>query len=163
MTKLRSLTTDEIWLIPAQEQFEREVALYREEFTHILQDIADLPKPLLLEGAALLPEMVAPLISSPRQAFWLVPSADFQQEHYAKREWIHDVLADCSVPQQGFQNWMARDIQFASYVCEQAQQRDLECLVVDGSLTVDETFQLVEAHFQLHSLNIKKPPPPLSE
>jgi cytidylate kinase len=58
--QISRLTGDEVWLIPAKEQFERAVQLYREEFDFVLEDIRIVSQPVIAEGAALLPECVAP-------------------------------------------------------------------------------------------------------
>jgi len=109
--------------------------MYREEFAAILADIAALPvaRPLLVEGAALLPELIAPLLGERQYGAWLVPTPAFQRHHYAERSWPGAVVATCSDPHLAFANWMERDIGFAAYVTQTARERHLPLHIVDGS------------------------------
>ncbi|MCB0063601.1 MAG: hypothetical protein KDE19_15870 [Caldilineaceae bacterium] len=136
--RLATLSSDEIWLVPVTEQVEREIAIYREEFSLIVADLEALPteRPILAEGAALLPELIAQSPASSGRSAWVVPTSAFQQHHYAQRTWVADVLKTCSDPDQAFANWMARDITFATYVTQTAEQLGLPVLQVDGTHTV---------------------------
>ena len=72
MCRLRGMSADEIWLRPVDDQVEDELALYQEQFPLILSDLAgSVDRVVVAEGAALLPECVAPLITDPRQAVWI--------------------------------------------------------------------------------------------
>lgn len=150
--RLATLTSDEIWLTPVLDQVARVIAIYREEFPLLLADLAVAPteRPILLEGAALLPELVAPLATA-EHAAWLVPTPTFQQHHYAQRPWIRDVLKGCSDPAQAFANWMQRDISFAQYVITTAQQHGLPLLQVDGSQSLAQTAAWVATQWGLPS------------
>lgn len=151
--RLATLTSDEIWLTPVADQVARVIAIYREEFPLLLADLAAAPtdRPILLEGAALLPELVAPR-AAVGHAAWLVPTAAFQQYHYAQRPWIRDVLKECSDPAQAFANWMQRDERFAHYVATTAQQHGLPLLEVDGTQTVDQNATWVATQWGLPSM-----------
>jgi hypothetical protein len=147
--RVMRLKSEALWMRPVEQQTAEEIAIYREEFPLILEDLLALPtsQPVLAEGAALMPELVAPLLHDPHQAVWIVPSAGFQLEHYSRRDWAKEVVKDTSDPQQAFQNWMQRDIQFARFVRQQAEQRQLRLLLVDGQNTIGENIGLVERHF----------------
>jgi 2-phosphoglycerate kinase len=138
MHTLANSSWNDIWGRPVDTQIGEELAFYREEFPLILEDLRDLPAetPVIVEGTALLPELVAPLLTAPQQALWLVPSAAFQREHYARRPWIHDILRQCDDPAQAFENWMQRDIGFADTVERQARERQLRVLRIDGTMGV---------------------------
>lgn len=138
--RLRKMTSDEIWLAPVAEQVARVITIYQEEFPLLLADLRALPteRPILVEGAALMPELVAQDPPRARQSAWIVPTAAFQQRHYAKRPWVSDVLKRCSDPQQAFANWMARDAAFADYVAKATQKLALPLLCVDGSQSIEE-------------------------
>ncbi len=137
---LSALTCDEIWLVPVAEQVARVIAIYEEEFSFLLADLQALPadRPILAEGAALMPALVAQQGIQPQQAAWVVPTAAFQQHHYAQRPWIKDVLKGCSDPVQAFANWMQRDEAFAHYIATAAIQHSLPLLEVDEKQTVDQ-------------------------
>jgi hypothetical protein len=147
--RVMRLAPEALWMRPVQQQTAEEIAIYREEFPLILKDLLALPssQPVLAEGAALLPECVAPLLRGSPRAIWIVPEAQFQLYHYSRREWINDVVKDTSNPVQAFQNWMERDICFARLVRQEAQQRRLPVLVVDGKNSLAENTRLVEKFF----------------
>src|SRR5947209_2181552 len=70
--KLTHCTSEELWIQrPVEQQIREEIELYREEFPLILDELLTLPKPFLAEGAALLPECIAPLVQlNPRKSIW---------------------------------------------------------------------------------------------
>ncbi len=143
-------SSEELWMRPVVRQVAEEIALYREEFPLILEELLALPRstPVLAEGAALLPECVTPLLSVPQHAIWIIPTAEFQLYHYERRAWAHDVVSSCKDPTQAFQNWMQRDIQFARFVEEEALRRKMRVLVVDGASSIAENRAIVERHCQ---------------
>jgi hypothetical protein len=149
--KVTHYSSEQLWMRPVEQQAAEEVALYREEFALILEDLLALPatKPILAEGAALLPACVAPLLQDPRHAIWVVPSVEFQLHHYAQRVWARDVVKGCTQPEQAFQNWMQRDIRFARHVIQEAQRLKQRVLVVDGMRSLVETTAEVRHHFSL--------------
>jgi uridine kinase len=146
---IRQLSGDEIWLIPVTKQVERALNLYHEEFDFIQKDLQTLKKPLIVEGAALLPEHVAPLIDSSTKAFYLVPSETSQRHHYGKREWARGVVEKTSDPEQAFENWMQRDARFALEVKRQAFSLGLPAITVDGSENLEIVEVRVIKHFGL--------------
>ncbi len=154
MHKLTNSSWNDLWTRPVAVQIREELTFYHEEFPLILDDLRAYPDdtPLLVEGTALLPELVAPLLTAPQQAVWLVPTAAFQREHYARRLWIHDILRQCDDPAQAFENWMRRDIGFADTVERQAQEQRLRVLRIDGTVGVEALATLVEKWFQLSAI-----------
>jgi hypothetical protein len=56
---------------------------------------------------------------------------------------------DAGKPETALQNHIARDELYARRVKEQALERGLALLEVDGSLTIDELVALVARHFGL--------------
>lgn len=160
--RVMRLTSEALWMRPVEQQTAEEIAIYQEEFPLILEDLLALttPQPVLAEGAALLPECVTPLLRDPHRAIWIVPEAEFQLHQYSQREWAREVVKDTSDPRQAFQNWMQRDIHFARYVRQEAEQRRLRVLVVDGQTSLAENIRLVEEHFRPGAL--ANPTPSLS-
>lgn len=144
LQRLSSLLCDEIWLPPVAEQVARVQAIYREEFAMILADLAGLAtdRPIIVEGAALLPSLVLPYLHV-QQAIWITPTPAFQRLHYAQRPWIQDVLRACSDPAQAFQNWMARDEAYAAWIQEQTTAFGLPRLQADGQQTIETMTQCV--------------------
>jgi 2-phosphoglycerate kinase len=107
--------------------------LYREEFPLILDDVAGLSDEAVIEGAALLPELVAARQVPVDRAVWIVPTEEFQRRHYARRPWALDLLKDAPDPDRLFDRWMRRDASFAAIVADQARSRGYPVIVVDGS------------------------------
>ncbi|MEZ4870369.1 MAG: hypothetical protein R3C14_54065 [Caldilineaceae bacterium] len=149
LSRLASLCCDEIWLVPVAEQVARVQAIYAEEFAMIWADLCALPqtRPILAEGAALMPALVQPHLAGPRQAIWITPTPTFQQQHYAQRTWVAHVLAKCTEPERAFQQWVARDIAFAQIVNEQADALGLQRLQVDGQRSLAENRTTVARWF----------------
>lgn len=142
---------NERWMKPNDKLVEEVIACYREHFSFVLADILAAPKqkPLLVEGTALLPEQVSALLPKPNQAIWIVPTADFQRTHYAKRDWIRGIVEQCDNADTAFQNWMERDTRFAEWVAAAAKSLNLKVLKVDGKRTISENVQSVARHFEL--------------
>ncbi|MFC1960494.1 hypothetical protein ACFLYO_07280 [Chloroflexota bacterium] len=149
--KLNTMTWDDLWMRPVAEQLADEIAIYRESFGMILDDLREFPPEqlILAEGCALLPEFVAPLLSSPSSAIWVVPTPEFQVAHYRQRPWIQHILHECRDPAQAFQNWMDRDIGYGQTILQQAAAAGFNTIVVDGQQSISKNAALVEAHFGL--------------
>lgn len=149
---ITGMSWDEIWMRPIDVQVAAEFEAYREEFTMILHDLRRLPqdRPILVEGCALLPELVVPL-AAPQQALWFVPAPAFQRHHYSQRGFIEEILSQCRDPQQAWDNWMGRDEQFGRQVAAAAKQHGYTVEWVDGSRSIEELTALAAAHFGLES------------
>jgi hypothetical protein len=145
--RLRHLSVDALWMRPVDAQIAEELTLYREEFPFILADLAELTAagPVLAEGAAQLPELLAGIGIDPHRAIWMVPTEPFQREQYARRDWRHEVLADCIDPEAAWQHWMARDAGFARAVAADAARLGYRVLTTDGSVPIPETIATVSA------------------
>ena len=153
LTKWGASSWNERWMRPVESLVRDVIACYREHFTLILEDILSLPKdkPVLVEGTALLPRQVAGVLDKRTRAIWVVPTADFQREHYSKREWVCRILEQCDSPEAAFRNWMERDAEFARRVAAEVSELGLELLRVDGKRTIEENASKVATHFQLSS------------
>jgi hypothetical protein len=151
LAKWEASSWDERWMQPIASLLRDATACYHEHFTLILEEILSMParKRLLVEGTALIPGQVARLLPSSNRAIWLVPTASFQTEMYARREWVWDVLARCSNPAMAFQNWMERDAQFADWIRAETGDLNLALLEVDGERTIEENALAVAKHFGL--------------
>jgi hypothetical protein len=150
-SRIAAATCDELWMRPVERQVAEVFELYREEFSLLLRDLMAFPtdRPLLAEGAALLPELVDALGVDRRRAVWVVPTEAFQRNEYARREWRHETLKECAQPDLAWQNWMARDAGFARAVGEDARRRGQHVIVVDGTRSLAEMVLAVERHFDL--------------
>jgi 2-phosphoglycerate kinase len=151
MHTLSQMSWDEIWMRPIEEQVETVIKIYGEEFEMILADLRTLPanRPVLAEGAALLPMLVAGLLDENSLGVWILPGPAFQRYHYSKRGWVQGILEQCSHPQEAYHNWMERDARFAERVARQATALGLPVLVVDENLGIEELLRRVKQIFRL--------------
>jgi len=151
LTKWRESSWDERWMQPIDNLVQDVIACYREHFALIREDILQMPKrkTLLVEGTALLPRLVAEVLTKSTDAIWIIPSADFQRVHYSERDWARNIVAQCNDPEVAFHNWMERDIRFAAWVESEAIALKLPILRVDGKRTLEENAEAVATHFHL--------------
>lgn len=148
-TRLRHATSEFIFMRSLEENLDLSFSIFREEFPFVIEDIRSLPKPILIEGCVALPESLASLNILKRNAFYMVPTEEFQRAHYAKRLWAPERVADTSDPTQALENWMRRDVVFARQVAAAAESLEYPVVWVDGSLSIEETVNRVARHFDL--------------
>ncbi|MDQ3549068.1 MAG: hypothetical protein M3439_09645 [Chloroflexota bacterium] len=153
MDRILSASWNDLWTRLLDVQIADEFAFFREQFPMVVADLQELPPAsnVIVEGAGLLPDLVEPLLSDPTNAIWIVPTPEFQREHYALRPWVRDVLQECEHPQQAFDTWMARDSGYADAVAESADRLGLRLVRVDGSQTIEEMAVTVATWFRLPS------------
>ena len=154
LMKWRESSWNQRWMQPIDDLVQDVAACYREHFGLVYEDVLKVPggNNLLVEGTALLPRQVASVLTQREQAIWLIPSAEFQREHYSERDWAGDIMAQCDEPEAAFRNWMDRDVRFAEWVAAKAAALNLAILRVDGKQTLDENAASVAAHFQLGAI-----------
>lgn len=149
--RLTRMTWDEVWMRPVAVQIADEFTCYREQFGMIVSDLAAMPrsKPIVAEGAALLPDLVSGLLQDRSRAVWVVPTEAFQREHYTpeKRPFVNDILAHCQNPARAFANWMERDVGFARQMARHARAFGLNVLMVDGRYTIEQNAERVAGVF----------------
>lgn len=142
---------EQFWMRPVDTLLEEEIAIYREEFEMIVEDLLDLPisPRTLAEGCALLPECVAGTLSDARKAIWIIPTEGFQRRTYSQRgEWVQRILKQCTNPEQAFKNWMNRDVAFTKRIASSATCLGFRTLFVDGGRSIEKNTKIVETHFE---------------
>jgi 2-phosphoglycerate kinase len=151
MFKISKMSWDEIWSRSPSELLNDELAYYHERFPFILDDLCQLglEKPVLLEGAAFLPDLVNQYPVDRSHVVFMVPTMEFQLHHYQQRPWIDAILKECRDPQQAFANWMKRDALFGQEVIRQAEASGFPIFVVDGSVEIQMHFKAVQKQFRL--------------
>jgi hypothetical protein len=112
-----------------------------EGFDRVLDDLLALPpdQPVLAEGFSLLPRLVAPLLTRPRQAVWLLPAPEFRRAAFESRGSTWTIPNKTSDPQRALANLLARDQLFTEELRAQARATQLQTLDVDGSMGVAES------------------------
>jgi 2-phosphoglycerate kinase len=151
MVKISKMSWDQIWSRSPSELLKDELDYYHERFPFILDDLSQLEsgKPVILEGAAFLPDLVNQYPVNCRNVAFMVPAMEFQLHHYEQRSWIQGILKECRDPHQAFDNWMKRDTLFGQEVIRQATVHGFQVIVVDGSVNVDAQFERIEIQFRL--------------
>jgi hypothetical protein len=143
-------TRDETWVdLPVEQLVEATLAYSRERIEFIAEDLATLTARGLVvaEDFQLTPEVVAPpLLESPRQAVWLLPTPSFLSEQLLNRSqaWAKPNLT--RNPPRAQANRIERDTLLVERVREQALARGLYVIDVDGSRPLAE----IEAHVVSH-------------
>ncbi|MDQ3803604.1 MAG: hypothetical protein M3416_07225 [Acidobacteriota bacterium] len=151
LTRWCASSWNECWARPVESLVRDAIACCQEHFTLVLEDVLATPadKPLLVEGAALLPRQVAGVLSGRSRAIWVVPAPDFQRGHYSKREWVGAIVGQCDDPEAALRSWVARDAGLARWVAAEAGALGMGLLQIDGSRTLEENAAEVAAYFRL--------------
>ena len=145
---------EQIWMRNPEEMADEEWRFYEEIFPYVKSYlIKNQDRPLLLEGAGLLPHLVKELEWPASSYLCLTPTADFQKKHYKQREWVSYVLEGTSNPEQAFENWMQRDILFAQMVRKEAMELGYPSLIADGSQSEKQTVEEVARLLKLSNIN----------
>jgi len=110
-----------------------------EGFDLILNDVLALQdqSPVLVEGFRLLPRLVAPFLTEPNQAVWLVPTTEFRQQAFQARgaTWFPHETSD---PQRALANLLVRDDLFAREIVKEAADLKLRVIEVGVTMSTDE-------------------------
>jgi len=151
MTSISQMTQDEIWLRNVNEQVFEEFEFYRYALKIIKKDIEERFEDdyVIVEGAALLPEFMKENNIAQNRYICMTPSREFQIEKYKEREWVQHYLSSCSDWEKAFENWMLRDIDYASIIRNEAKSMEYMALEVDGAIGIEEVYQLVKKGFSM--------------
>lgn len=147
-----AMDMDERWLNRSpQVMFDTFHGFHGEQFDLVVEDLLALPKkpPVLVEGFTLLPHEVAPLLSGPRQAVWLIPTPEFRRAAFESRGSIWDIAGKTSDPERALANLLARDQLFTEHVRREATALNLPVVEVDLGLIVDELVNRVAGILEL--------------
>lgn len=145
-----ALTLDERWVEPSAAAMARAVtAFWRERFPLVLEDLRAWPRdhPIVVEGPGLFPDDVAPLLTDPRQALWLVPTPAFKRAAFATRENKRAIAEQTRDPARARRNMIARDLLLARQIAARCATLGLTTRTVDGSRSVAAMADALEAHF----------------
>jgi len=148
------MNLDETWLRDVQTQVIDEFDFYRQTFQFIKKEIIENynGRPMITEGAALLPELMDKHEIPDSRYICITPTEEFQLKHFKKRTWVDYYLSDCSDPEKAFDNWMKRDIKFAKFVKKEAKKRNKNYIEMDGSELVGKTYNKIKNIFKLKEL-----------
>jgi len=151
----QGLSMDERWAVPSADQLlERSVTIWQDGFTLVLDDLLALPdsRTIVAEGPGAFPWCVAPLLSSARQAIFLVPTRE-RRDIVAARRWGSGQLErfpGIIERERALTNVSARDALLDARIVSSCAELGLRCERLDGSLDLDDSLALVEDHFREH-------------
>lgn len=143
------MSPEERWLGSSPEEMARAtIASWSERFGMALDDLRAMPlsPAVLVEGSGLFPELVAPLISDPRQAIWLVPTEAFKRASALERG-KPGSRHETSDPERATHNLIERDLLMDAHIRRQATALGLTMIEVDGLDDARMIAARVEAHF----------------
>ncbi len=149
------LSMDERWAVPGPVALlERSIAVWQEGFALVLEDLLALPgsRTIVAEGPGAFPWCVAPLLSSARQAIFLVPTRE-RRDIVAARRWGSGQLErfpGIIERERALTNVSARDALLDARIVSSCAELGLRCERLDGSLDLDDSLALVEDHFREH-------------
>jgi hypothetical protein len=138
----------------AQEIFASMPSLHGETFGFVIDDLLALPRrrPILVDDFRTLPRDVAPLLTWPKQAAFLLPTPQFRRNALGTR------FAD---PARAHANWgggdhteafalrLARDELWDAEVRRQARELNLPTVTVDGSRNIGDLADDLAGRFRL--------------
>ena len=149
-----AMTMDERWAQRTPEEMFRTFHGFQGEgFELLLEDLLDMPTDqfILAEGFKLLPRLVAPLLSQPNQAVWLIPTPQFRRAALESRGSLWSIAGRTSDPERALSNLLVRDAIYTKEVFKEAAALHLKTLEIDRSFSVDELVACVEECLGLKS------------
>ena len=152
ISRLLSLTPDELWNRPVPMQVKEALSFMAEQFEILASDLAgfDDDAPTIVEGSTMLPDLMARHAVDARRVIYLVATKDFQIQQFSKRkELIEMVLGKCGNPKAAFKNWMARDCELGKRIARMAQKHGYRVITVDGHASIEDNLRLATEHFEL--------------
>lgn len=117
-----------------------------EGFGLIVEDLLGLPSDtgVIVEGFRLLPDLVAPYLSVPGQAVWLLPTPAFRRAAFARRDGFWNQTGD---PARALRNLLERDRMFTDRLAAQTRRLGLRTIRVDDSTSQNALAEHVWRHF----------------
>ncbi|ACU74996.1 hypothetical protein Caci_6142 [Catenulispora acidiphila DSM 44928] len=118
-------------------------------FEWALDDLRGLysPRPIIAEGWGLRPELVAPLLDTPRRMIVLVPTENFRQHQLSTLPRAAAMGQSTSDPARAQANRIARDRLVAEDAVRKAEEHGIRVIEVDGSRDAAAIADEVGEHF----------------
>ncbi|MBV8941923.1 MAG: hypothetical protein JO342_19390 [Solirubrobacterales bacterium] len=152
LDRFRLMSMDERWVLRKPgEMFRTFPWFHGEGFDLLIDELGSLPtdRITLVEGFRLLPHLVAPLLSEPTHAVWLIPTPRFRRAAFAARGEPAAFWLRTTDPQRALANLLARDELFTEAIAADAARNKLMTTSVDGKQSVDAIVTAVAKQFGL--------------
>lgn len=141
---------DSVWVTPTPEQMAADtLAGFPIRFEWALDDLRALftPRPIIAEGWGLRPELVAPLVDSPRRMIVMVPTPEFRRHQLETLPRAATVSHKVSDPARAQHNRLARDVLVAEDAVRTARGLGIRVLDIDGTRNAETVTDVVADHF----------------
>jgi 2-phosphoglycerate kinase len=141
-----AMDMDERWANRSPETMLKTFHWFEGEGFHlIVEDLLRLPEQpgVVVEGFRLLPHLVAPYLTRPDQAVWLLPTPDFRQTAFDSRGTLWDIPRRTSDPERALANLLDRDRMFTERLRRDAERLALPMIEVDTGMTEDDLVERV--------------------
>jgi hypothetical protein len=152
---LRDQQPGDMWRNRSPAQiFEAMAGRYGETIEFLVEDLLARPtdRTVLVDYFGVLPRDLAPLLSWPGQAAFLVPTPKFRRatltQRYADPDRARANWGDLD-PAEVLEARIARDALWDAEVTRQARELELPLLTIDGSRSVDQTVDAIAQQFRL--------------
>ncbi|MEU5849527.1 hypothetical protein [Saccharopolyspora shandongensis] len=141
---------DTVWVHPTPEDMAAQtLAGFPIRFEWALDDLRALVsgRPIIAEGWGLRPELVAPIIDSPRRMVVMVPTQEFRQHQLRALPRAAAFGHQVSDPTRAQQNRLARDRLVADEAVRTARRLGIRVIEVDGSRDAEVVANGIADHF----------------
>jgi len=140
--RFMAMAMDERWVSrPPETMLETFHWFQGEGFGLIVEDLLRLPREpgVVAEGFRLLPRLVAPLLSEPAHAVWLLPTPGFRQAVFESRGGpASGFLARTSDPERALRNLLERDRMFTDLLRAETARLNVPAIEVDSTTGEDD-------------------------
>jgi hypothetical protein len=146
---------DERWALPTvPDLVTRAIEFWESNFDLVLADLHALPRgrTIVAEGPRALPWCVAPVIRSPRQAIFLVPTPERREQIAVRRlgPGQRERFPGIVDRERALANIRARDAILDERTRASCEELGLRWEIVDGSRDLDASLARLEEHFAAH-------------
>ena len=139
-----------VWVDTTPEEMaEYAKAYFVQRFDWVLDDLRGLTsgRPILAEGWGLRPDLVAPIVDSPRRMVVMVPSPEFRDRQVRELPRAAAVGHPVSDPERAQRNRLARDRLLAEDAVRSARRLGVPVIEVDGTRDAEAVADLVAERF----------------
>ncbi len=135
---------------PPEEMAQDTIDSFGARFEWVLDDLRGLVtgRPLIAEGWGLRPDLVAPMLDSPRRMLVMVPTEEFRAHQLRTLERARATSFQVSDPERAQRNRVARDRLVADEAVRAARRHRMRVVDVDGSRDAEAVADLVADHFE---------------
>lgn len=144
---------DDVWVNTTPQTMAAEtLASFAVRFDWVLDDLRALVsgRPLIAEGWGLRPELVAPLLDSPRRMVVMVATEDFRQRQIRDLSRAAAVQHNVSDPTRAQHNRLTRDHLIAHDAVRAARRLGIPIIEVDGTRDAHAVADIVAGHFRCY-------------